>query len=428
MDIAAIAGAHRYLVCGRPQWALDKNQSRPSIIPARVLRVAVASLFLSLSRGVFPAIGQERIVNVYGWSDYVDPGVLADFTRTTGIKVTYEGYNSDESVEKTIQPGNAAFDVVIVSSHVLQKQIARGLYQKLDMSKLPHAVDLWPEVMERLAAYDPGNEHAVNYAWFAMGIAYDVGKARELLGNAQRLSGSSLNSWALLFKQTNLKKFSACGVGILDSSEDLSSAALQYLWSDWRLSPGLDRRTEVVRAANLLSALRRDAKRLDSSEYVNALVDGDVCVAVGYSLDSLRARYTAIMVKKFVEIDFFIPREGAPIRLDNLVIPMDAPHVEEAYAFIDFLLQPHIAARNTNFIGVANGVLASKSLVDGTISGNKSIYPDAAMMRRLVAPPPDDGVRVTEEVISRKGTPVRGGATIWGVNRRFSKPAKSPIF
>jgi putrescine transport system substrate-binding protein len=177
-----------------------------------------------------------------------------------------------------------------------------------------------------------------------------------------------------------------------------------------------------------LNANRHDEKRIDSREYNNALVEDDVCVEEGYSLDSLRARYTAIMVKKFVEIDFFIPREGAPIRLDNLVIPMDAPHVEEAYAFIDFLLQPHIAARNTNFIGVANGVLASKSLVDGTISGNKSIYPDAAMMRRLVAPPPDDGVRVTEEVISRKGTPVRGGATIWGVNRRFSKPAKSPIF
>jgi len=398
------------------------------MIPARVLRVAVASLFLSLSCGVFPAIGQERIVNVYGWTDYVDPGVLADFTRTTGIKVTYEGYNSDESVEKTIQPGNAAFDVVIVSSRVLQKQIARGLYQKLDKSKLPHAVDLWPEVMERLAHYDPGNEHAVNYAWFAMGIAYDVGKARELLGSAQRLSGSSLDSWALLFKQTNLKKFSACGVGILGSSEDLSSAALQYLWSDWRLSPGLDRRTDVVRAADLLSALRRDGKRLDSSEYVNALVDGDVCVAVGYSLDSLRARYTAGMVNKFVEIDFFIPREGAPILLDSLLIPADALHVEEAYAFIDFLLQPEIAARNTNFNRVANSVLASKALVDGTISGNKAIYPDAAMMQRLVAPQFEEGARAPEETVSRKGTPVRRGATMWGLGRRFSKPAKARTF
>jgi putrescine transport system substrate-binding protein len=398
------------------------------MIPARVLRVAVASLFLSLSCGVFPAIGQERIVNVYGWTDYVDPGVLADFTRTTGIKVTYESYNSDESAEKTIQPGNAAFDVVIVSSRVLGKQIARGFYQKLDKSKLPNAVNLWPEVMERLAVYDPGNEHAVNYAWFAMGIAYDVVKARELLGNAQRVSNSSFNSWGLLFTQKNLKKFSTCGVGIPDSQENLLSAALQYLWSDWKLSPGLDRRTDVVRAADLLSALRRDGKRLDSSEYVNALVDGDVCVAVGYSLDSLRARYIAGMVKKFVEIDFFIPREGAPILLDSLLIPTNAPHVEEAYAFIDFLLQPDIAARNTNFTGVANGVLASKTLVDGTISGNKSIYPDAAMMRRLVAPQFDGGAHATGETISREETPTRGRATMWGVNRRFSKRAKAPIF
>ncbi|MGJ0560529.1 extracellular solute-binding protein [Methylocystis sp.] len=362
-----------------------------------------------------------------GWGDYVDPRVLTDFTRWTGIQVTYESYSSDESLETTLQPGNRAFDVVIVSNGVLRQQIARGLYQKLDKSKLPNAVNLWPEIMERLATYDPGNEHAVNYAWFAMGIAYDVGKARELMGKAPP-SDFSFDSWGLLFKQKNLKKLSSCGVGILDSPQDLSAAALQYLWSNWRLSPGLDRRTDGMRAAELLTALRRDGKRLDSRDYVNALVNGDVCVAVGYSLDSLRARYTAGMVEEFVEIDFFIPREGAPIRLDNLVIPTDAPHVEEAYKFIDFLLQPEIAARNTNFIGVANGVLASKSLVDGSISRNKAIYPDAAMMKRLVAPQFDDGAPTTGQTISREGTPIGRGATIWGLGRRVSKPAKSATF
>ncbi|WP_246716514.1 MULTISPECIES: extracellular solute-binding protein [unclassified Methylocystis] len=368
------------------------------------------------------------MVNVLGWGDYVDPRVLRDFTRTTGIEVTYESYSSDETLETTLQPGKHAFDVVIVSSGVLRQQIARGLYQKLDKSKLPNAVNLWPEIMERLATYDPGNEHAVNYAWFAMGIAYDVGKARELMGTAPPSADFSFDSWGLLFKQKNLKKLSACGVGILDSPEDLSAAALQYLWSNWRLSPGLDRRTDGMRAAELLTALRRDSKRLDSRDYVNALVNGDVCVAVGYSLDSLRARYTAGMVEDFVEIDFFIPREGAPIRLDNLVIPTDAPHVDEAYKFINFLLQPEIAARNTNFIGVANGVLASKSLVDGTISRNKSIYPDAAMMKRLIAPRLDDGAPTTGQTISREGTPRGKGATMWGLGRRVSKPAKSATF
>ena len=395
--------------------------------PTSVLRVALSSVALAFSCCVLPAISQERIVNVLGWGDYVDPRVLRDFTRTTGIEVTYESYSSDESLETTLQPGNRAFDVVIVSSGVLRKQIARGLYQKLDRSKLPNAVNLWPEIMERLATYDPGNEHAVNYAWFAMGIAYDVGKARELMGKASPSADSSFNSWGLLFQQKNLKKLSTCGVGILDSPQDLSSAALQYLWSNWRLSPGLDRRTDGLRAAELLTAVRRDSKRLDSRDYVNALVNGDVCVAVGFSLDSLRARYTAGMVKEFVEIDFFIPREGAPIRLDNLVIPTDAPHVEEAYKFIDFLLQPEIAARNTNFIGVANGVLASKSLVDGSISRNKSIYPDAAMMKRLIAPQLDDGAPATGQTISREGTPT-GKATWWGLGRRISKPAKSSIF
>jgi len=396
--------------------------------PTSVLRVALSSVALAFSCCILPAISQERIVNVLGWGDYVDPRVLTDFTRWTGIQVTYESYSSDESLETTLQPGNRAFDVVLVSSGVLRKQIARGLYQKLDKSKLPNAVNLWPEIMERLATYDPGNEHAVNYAWFAMGIAYDVVKVRELMGKAPPLAQSSFDSWGLLFNQKNLKKLSTCGVGILDSPEDLSAAALQYLWSNWRLSPGLDRRTDVGRAAELLTALRRDGKRLDSRDYVNALVNGDVCVAVGYSLDSLRARHTAGMVEEFVEIDFFIPREGAPIRLDNLVIPTDAPHVEEAYKFIDFLLQPEIAARNTNFIGAANSVLASKSLVDGSISRNKSIYPDAAMMKRLVAPTLDDGARPVEQTISREGTPIGRGATMWGMSRRVSKPAKSSTF
>ncbi|MFO1124938.1 MAG: extracellular solute-binding protein [Methylocystis sp.] len=372
-------------------------------------------------------MSQERIVNVYGWGDYVDPRVLADFTRTTGIKVTYESYTSDESAEKTIKPGNAAFDVVIVSSRILANQIAAGFYQKLDKSKLPNAANLWPEIMQRLAVYDPGNEHAVNYGWFAMGIAYDVGKVRDLLADSRPLAGS-FDSWGLLFKQEDLKKFSTCGVGIPDNPELLFSAALQYLWSSWRLAPGLDRRTETARAADLLNALRRDGKRLDPRDYLNALVDGDVCVAIGYSFDSLRARYTAGMVSKFIEIDFFIPREGAPILLDNLLIPVDAPHVEEAYAFIDFLLEPEIAARNTNFNGVANSVLASKTLIDGTISGKKSIYPDAAMMKRLVAPQFDGGARAIGQTISREGTPTPRGAAMWGYGRRFSKPFKAPMF
>lgn len=394
--------------------------------PTSVLRVAVTSVALAFPCCALPAISQERIVNVYGWGDYVDPRVLADFTRTTGIKVTYENYTSDEIAEKTLKPGNAAFDVVIVSSRILEKQIAAGLYQKLDKNKLPNAVNLWPEVMERLAVYDPGNERAVNYAWFAMGIAYDVGKVRGLMGDSPRLA-DAFDSWGLLFKQEYLKKFSACGVGILDTPEVLSSAALQYLWSNWRLSAGLDRRTDAARAAELLNALRREGKRLNPIDYVNALVDGDVCVAVGYSLDSMRARYTAGMVNNFVEIDFFIPREGAPILLDNLLIPTSAPHVDEAYAFIDFLLEPEIAARNTNFNGVANSVPASRTLVDGTIARNKSIYPDAAMMQRLVAPQFDGGARATGR-ISREGTPGRRGATMWGSGRPFVKPAKPPIF
>ncbi|HUZ90871.1 MAG TPA: polyamine ABC transporter substrate-binding protein [Methylocella sp.] len=340
---------------------------------------------------LFPAFGQGKIVNVYGWSDYIDPKVIEDFTKETGIKVTYDTYNSDGALEGRLRAGKTGFDVVIVSGRVLQRQIAAGIYLRLDKSKLPNSKTLWPEVMARLAVHDPGNQYAVNYMWFTAGIAYNVERAKEIAGDAlagaslagapAQLSAPLVDSWNILFKPDNLKKFASCGVDVLDSAEDLFPIALQYL----RLDPASIRQTDLKRAAGLLSSMRRDVKKFESSEYADALANGDICLAVGYSGDSFQARDRAREAENGIEIDYVIPREGAPILFDNLAIPKDAPHVEEAYAFINFLLRPGIAARSTNFTHLANGVLASKSLVDNTIAGNTSIYPSAALMQRLFA-------------------------------------------
>jgi putrescine transport system substrate-binding protein len=328
---------------------------------------------------ILPAFGQEKAVNVYGWGDYIDPKVIEDFTKETGLKVAYDAYDSNEAFEARLQTGKTGFDVVIVSGSVLQRQIAAGLYQKLDKTRLPNSKNLWPEVMARLGVYDPGNLYAVNYMWFTAGIAYNVEKAKELLGDAA--AGASLNSWDILFKPGNLKKFAGCGITVLDSGEELFAIALNYLRAD----PASMRQSDLKRAADLLSGMRREVKKFDSAGFADALANGDICLGVGYSGDSFRARDRAHEADNGIEIDYAIPKEGTLMSLDNLAIPKDAPHVEEAYAFIDFLLRPAIAARNTNFTSLANGVLASKSSIGKDIVENKSIYPDAATMQRLFA-------------------------------------------
>ncbi|MGA7385373.1 MAG: extracellular solute-binding protein [Methylocella sp.] len=335
--------------------------------------------WLCLGSLLLPAFGQEKTVNVFGWGDYIDPKVIEDFTRATGLKVAYDAYDSKEAVEARLLTGKTGFDVVIVPGSVLQRQIAAGIYQKLDKAKLPNSKNLWPEVMARLAIDDPGNQYAVNYMWFTAGIAYNVEKAKELLGDAA--ADASLNSWDILFKPGNLKKFAGCGITVLDSGEELFAIALNYLRAD----PASIRQSDLKRAAELLSGMRRDVKKFDSADFADALANGDICLGVGYSVESFRARDRAREADNGIEIDYTIPKEGTLMSLDNLAIPKDAPHVEEAYAFIDFLLRPAIAARNTNFTHLANGVLASKSSIGKDIVENKSIYPDAATMQRLFA-------------------------------------------
>ncbi|MCI0599858.1 MAG: extracellular solute-binding protein, partial [Beijerinckiaceae bacterium] len=288
-----------------------------------------------------PAVARDKVVNVYGWGDYIDPKVIEDFTKQSGIKVTYDAYESSVALEARLRPGNSGFDVVIVPGPTLRNQIAAGIYQKLDITELPHGTNLLPDVMARLASFDPGNQYAVNYMWFAAGIAYNAGKVREVIGDAiaDLLRGTSkapFASWGTIFQVDRLKKFASCGVTVLDNGEEMFALALIYLKGD----PGSMRQVDLKRTAELLNIMRRNVKKFDSSGYADGLASGDICVAVGYSVDSYRARERAQEADEGIEIGFFIPVEGSLISLDNLAIPRDAPHAAEAYAFIDFLLRP----------------------------------------------------------------------------------------
>ena len=344
-----------------------------------------------------PALAQEKVVNVYNWSDYIDPKALDDFSKETGIKVVYDTYDSNETLETKLLAGNTGYDVVVPSATFLQRQIKAGVYQKLDKSKLPNLKGMWPEVMARLAAYDPGNQYAVNYMWFTTGIAFNVDKAK------QRMGGKPIDSWETVFKPENLRKFADCGVYMLDSPEDVFTSELKYLGAN----PDSKNPADIKRAADALMRVKPFVKKFHSSEYINALANGDICLAVGWAGDTFQARARAKEAGNGVDIDYVVPKEGALMSLDNLAIPKDAPHVAEAYAFIDFLLRPEIAARNTAATNFANGVIASKPLIDKEILDNPSIYPREDGLKNLFVVSPYD--QATQKIVTREWTRVKTG-------------------
>ncbi len=350
-----------------------------------------------IAASVASAAAQQRTVNVYNWSDYIDPRLIDEFTKETGIKVTYDTYDSNETLEARLLAGRSGYDLVVPSGTFLQRQIQVGVYRPLDRSRLPNAKNLWPEVDSKLAVYDPKSQHAVNYMWFTTGIAYDTAKAKARMGDAP------MNTWDIIFKPENLRKFSDCGVYVLDSPEDLFAIALRYL----NINPDSKAPGDIMKASALLQRMRPHVRRFHSSEYINALATGDICLAVGWSGDSFQAKARARDAGNGIEINYVIPREGTLMSMDNLAIPKDAANVDEAYAFIDFLLRPENAARNTAASNFANGVLASKPLIPAEIMANKAIYPDDETMKRLFTVSPPD--RQTQRTITREWTRIKTG-------------------
>ena len=337
--------------------------------------VAVLSLVAAALAGAADAPAQrERFVNVYNWSDYVEPTVLDAFTKETGIRVRYDTFDSNDTLETKLLAGRSGYDVVVPTAYFLERQIKAGVFQKLDKAKLPHLGAAWPTIAKHLAAYDPGNQYAVNYMWGTVGIGYNVKKAREILGPA-----GDIDSWTTVFSPGALAKFKDCGVHMLDSSDDILPAALHFLG----LNPNSTDPGDLEKAADLVAMVRPAVRKFHSSEYLNALASGEICLVVGWSGDVKQAQKRAGEAKNGVEIGYVVPKEGAQMFFDNLAIPKDARNTAEAHAFIDYLLRPEVAAKNTNFLSYANGNLASQSLIDPAILNDRTIYPDEATMARL---------------------------------------------
>jgi putrescine transport system substrate-binding protein len=365
----------------------------PRSFTVMVAAVAVAAALWTESAGA-----QGQIVNVYNWSDYIDPTVIEDFTKETGIKVRYDTFDSNDTLETKLLAGKSGYDVVVPTGFFLERQIKAGVFQKLDKGKLPNLVNLWPEIAQRLAAHDPGNQYAVNYMWGTTGIGYNVKKAREILG-----ADANIDSWDIVFKPENLARFKSCGVYLLDSSDDILPAALKYLGFD----PNSRSEAELQKAADLVIKIRPFVRKFHSSEYLNALASGEICFAVGFSGDVKQAQKRAAEAKNGVEIAYAIPKEGAQLWFDNLAIPKDAKHVAEAHAFIDYLQKPEVAAKNTNLISYANGNLASQKFIDKEVLEDRAIYPDEATMSRLYTIKVYDAA--TQRLMNRLWTRIKTG-------------------
>lgn len=352
----------------------------------------IASAFLATS-----ALAQEKVVNVYNWSDYVDLTVLEDFTKATGIKVVYDTYDNNEIVETKLLAGKSGYDIVVPSGPFLQRLIEQKVFLPIDRAKVPEIKNAWPEIEKRLQAFDPGNKFAVNYMWGTTGLGYNVAKIKQRLGN------TPIDSWDIVLKPENLAKLKDCGVMMLDAPEDIFPGVLRALGLD----PDSKKAADYQKAADALMKVRSNVRKFHSSEYINALANGDICFVVGYSGDILQAKKRAEEAKNGIEIAYAIPKEGALMWFDSMAIPTDAPNKDNAFAFINFMMKPEIAARNSNFVSYASGNLAAKALIKPEIANNPGIYPTADVMGRLFTnSSPDEKL---QKQITRLWTKVKTG-------------------
>ena len=357
--------------------------------------VAIAAMLAVLSPA---ARAEERTVNFYNWSNYIAPGVIEDFTKETGIKVVYDTFDANETLETRLLAGKSGYDVVVPTAYFLQRQIKANVFQKLDKSKLPNLANSWPVVTKQLAIYDPGNQYAANYMWGTTGIGYNVKAVQKILG-----PGARIDSWDIVFRPENLAKFKDCGIHVLDSADDIFPAALSYLGLD----PNSTKQADLEKAADLVIKIRPYVRKFHSSEYLSALATGEICFVVGWSGDIMQARSRAAEAKNDIEIGYAIPKEGAQMFFDNLAIPADAKNVTEAYELINYLYRGGVAARNSDFLSYANGNLTSQKLVDPKILNDKNIYPDEATLKKLFVITARDPA--TQRVINRLWTRVKTG-------------------
>jgi putrescine transport system substrate-binding protein len=315
----------------------------------------------------------EKVLTIYNWADYIDPRVLDEFTRQTGIQLRYENLDSNELLDQKLRLGSTGYDVVFPSGKFLEAQIVRGAYRKLDKSRLANLRNADGSTAAKLAKFDPGNDYAVNYLWGTLGIAFDADAIEAIM------PGAPLDSYAMIWDPKVVSKFSRCGVTLIDKASEVVGSALIYLGKD----PNSEKPEDLAAAERVMMAARPYIRILGPAEYFDQLVSGEVCLALSWSGDALQANNRLYAKGSPRRVDYRLPREGSIMFFDTMAIPTDAPHVKNAHLFIDYLLRPEVAATNSNYTSFASGNAAAFALIDPQISVDENFFPPPRMQEKL---------------------------------------------
>ena len=360
-------------------------------------RIRACLLGLVLLGAAGGACAEDKKLFLYNWADFIGTKTLQRFEQLTGIKVVYDTYDAEETMEARLLAGESGYDVVSASSNFFSREIKAGVYQPLDMAQLPNWKNLNPRILAIQSMSDPGNRHAVPYLHAVNGFAYNVDMIRSRMPNAP------VGSLDMIFKPEIISRFADCGVTILDSPEDTIGMALSYL----HLNPNSTRREDFEAADRLLMSIRPYVRSFDSSEYMNALANKEVCVAMSWSADyaTVMARARAAGVP--VHLAFTVPKEGANQSFSSLLIPVGATHPEAAHKFLNFIMDPQVIAEITNEIYYGNANLAANAFVRPEILHDKNLYPTPDIQARLY--PSVEVSIATERIRTRIWTRIKTG-------------------
>jgi len=360
---------------------------------ARIL--ALALIAFAGAQACTAAFAEEKRLYVYNWADFIGRNTIAKFERLTGIKVVYDIYDAEETMEARLMAGESGYDIVSASTNFFGREIKAGVYMPLDKSRLPNWKNLDPRILAIQRDYDPGNAHAVPYLHAINGFAYNVDMIKARMANAP------VDSLDMIFNPQIIAKFADCGVTFLDSPEDTIELALQYL----KLDPNTTRPEDFKAAERLLLTVRPYVRSFDSTEYMNGLANREVCVAMSWSSDYANARARAQAVGITVNLAFTVPKEGANESFSSLLIPEGAPHPQAAHLFLDYILQPEVIAEITNEIYYGNDNMAARPFVDPRILADATLYPTPEIEARLYRTAEITGS--TERILTRTWTRIK---------------------
>lgn len=367
--------------------------------PAKALNVLFAAVAVLCSTGA--QAQEEKVLNIYNWSDYIAEDTIKNFEKETGIKVRYDFFDSNESLHAKLIAGKTGYDIVVPGSNWAKSQIEAGLLMKLDKSKIPNLANLDPAIQAQLAKMDPGNEHIVDWLWGYTTVGINVDKVKKALGDKPMPE----NAWDLVFNADYASKLKSCGVAVLDTPSEIMPLALNYLGKD----PHSKNADDYKAAAAMLKKIRPSVTRFvgSGSDYIDQMAKGQICAVVGWSGDIMIAKDKSQKAKKPQNLEVLLPKQGGLLFFDTMAIPKDAKHPDNAHKFINYILKPEVHASLTNTVFYANPNKASLKFVQPELAKNPAVFPDEASMAKMIPPGTPD--QATRRLITRTFTNFKAG-------------------